>query len=149
MREMPKYYGNRMKMRTLVVLCRASQSPMMKPMNTGTDSTGAHIEGVPERRGTGRFPVREDIRYRVVQSRTTKVSGCGTTLNIGSGGILFTTEDKLPLGRMVELSVNWPAKLDGVCPLQFAPRAGWFGPTPCEPRFASKDMSSERGAWPA
>jgi hypothetical protein len=47
------------------------------------------------------------------------VSGSGTTLNIGSGGILFTTEEKLPIGRMVELSVNWPARLDGICPLQF------------------------------
>ena len=47
------------------------------------------------------------------------MSGSGTTLNIGSGGILFTTEEKLPLGRMVELSVNWPARLDGTCPLQF------------------------------
>jgi hypothetical protein len=43
----------------------------------------------------------------------------GTTLNIGSGGILFTTEERLAPGRMVELSVNWPARLDGTCPLQF------------------------------
>jgi hypothetical protein len=41
------------------------------------------------------------------------------TLNIGSGGILFTTVEKLPLGRTVELSVNWPAMLNGNCPLQF------------------------------
>lgn len=88
-------------------------------MNTGTDSTSAHNGGIPERRGTSRFPVREDIRYRVVQSRTDNVSGCGSTLNIGSGGILFTTQERLPVGRMVELSVNWPARLDGVCPLQF------------------------------
>ncbi len=88
-------------------------------MNTSTDSTGAHIGGFPERRGTSRFPVREDVRYRVVQSRTAKASGCGTTLDIGSGGILFTTEEKLPVGHMVELSVNWPARLDGICPLQF------------------------------
>jgi hypothetical protein len=88
-------------------------------MNTGADSTGAHIGGLAERRGTGRFPVREDVRYRIVQSRTSKISGVGTTLNIGSGGILFTTEDKLPVGRMVELSVNWPARLGGICPLQF------------------------------
>jgi hypothetical protein len=38
---------------------------------------------------------------------------------MGSGGILFTTEEKLPLGRMVEVSVNWPARLDGICALQF------------------------------
>src|SRR6266496_4681731 len=88
-------------------------------MTSSTDSHGAPIGGLPDRRGTNRFPVCQDVRYRVVHARTTKVSGCGTTLNIGSGGILFTTEDKLPLGRTVELSVNWPARLDGVCPLQF------------------------------
>src|SRR5450755_799794 len=107
-------------MRTLELLCCAAQSTMIEPMNAGTDSTSVHIGGLPERRGTGRFPVREDVRYRVVQSRTAaKVSGCGTTLNIGSGGLLFTTEEKLPIGRTVELSVNWPARLDGTCPLQF------------------------------
>jgi hypothetical protein len=91
---------------------------MIEPMNS-TDSNGAHNGGFPERRGTNRFPVREDVRYRLVQSRTARISGVGTTLNIGSGGILFTTEEKLPIGRTVELSVNWPARLDGTCPLQF------------------------------
>lgn len=38
---------------------------------------------------------------------------------MGSGGILFTTQEPLAIGRMVELSVNWPAMLDGTCPLQF------------------------------
>jgi hypothetical protein len=91
---------------------------MIEPMYIGTDCMDAHSGGLPERRGTSRFPVREDLRYRVVQSRAALVSGCGATLNIGSGGILFTTEDKLPVGRTVELSVNWPAKLDGIS-LQF------------------------------
>jgi hypothetical protein len=48
-----------------------------------------------------------------------QINGVGQTLNIGSGGILFTTQEKLPTGRMVELSVNWPARLDGTCPLKF------------------------------
>jgi hypothetical protein len=63
--------------------------------------------------------VQQDVRYRVIQSRSVKASGTGATLNMGSGGILFTTEEKLPLGRMVEVSVNWPARLDGNCALQF------------------------------
>jgi hypothetical protein len=54
-----------------------------------------------------------------MHSKTGNVSGSGTTLNIGSSGILFTTEEKLPLGRTVELSVNWPARLGGTCPLKF------------------------------
>jgi hypothetical protein len=75
--------------------------------------------GTPERRGTSRFPLREEVRYKLLQSKAAQVSGAGQTLNIGSGGILFTTEEKLPLGRMVELSVNWPARLGGTCPLKF------------------------------
>ena len=38
---------------------------------------------------------------------------------MSSGGVLFTTERELLPGRLIELSVNWPARLDGVCPLQF------------------------------
>src|ERR1019366_6144424 len=72
-----------------------------------------------DRRGTGRFPLREGVRYRMLHSKSNPVSGSGRTLNIGSGGILFTTEDLLPVGRSVELSVDWPAQLDGNCPLKF------------------------------
>ena len=88
-------------------------------MNEGPYTSKFSSGGFPNRRRTNRFPLQEDVRYRVVQARSAKVSGCGTTLNIGSSGILFTTEEKLPIGRMVELSVNRPARLDGVCPLQF------------------------------
>jgi len=72
-----------------------------------------------DRRGTSRYPVREEVKYRIIQARSPKTVGTGTTLNIGSGGILFTTEEKLPMGRMVELAVNWPARLGGTCPLKF------------------------------
>jgi len=51
--------------------------------------------------------------------KSSQVIGAGKTLNIGSGGMLFTTESQLPLGRTVELSVNWPARLHGTCPLKF------------------------------
>ena len=73
----------------------------------------------PDRRGTSRYPVREEVKYRLLQTQSPKSIGTGTTLNIGSGGILFTTEEKLPMGRMVELAVNWPARLGGTCPLKF------------------------------
>lgn len=45
--------------------------------------------------------------------------GVGKTLDIGSRGILFTTQERLPVGRLVEVSVNWPVRLGGDCPLQF------------------------------
>ena len=71
------------------------------------------------RRERSRFPLHEDVRYRLLHSKNNPIAGTGQTLNIGSGGILFTTEQLLPVGRTVELSVNWPARLDGVCPLKF------------------------------
>jgi hypothetical protein len=79
----------------------------------------ASTRGFPDRRGTSRYPVRQEVKYRVIQSKVPKVAGTGETLNIGSGGILFTTEEKLPMGRLVELAVNWPARLGGTCPLKF------------------------------
>ncbi len=74
--------------------------------------------GARERRGTSRFPLREAISYRMLQNNGGSVWGTGKTLNIGSRGILFTTEERLPTGRMVELSINWPARLGGTCPLK-------------------------------
>jgi len=70
-----------------------------------------------DRRVTSRFPVQEEVKYRVLNSKV-KVSGTGRTLDMSSGGILFTTEQQLSPGRTVELSVNWPARL-GNCLLKF------------------------------
>ncbi|HMD70743.1 MAG TPA: PilZ domain-containing protein [Bryobacteraceae bacterium] len=79
----------------------------------------ASFAGAADRRETSRFPVREEVRYRVLHAKGLATSGIGKTLDIGSGGILFTTEEKLPMGRLVEVAVNWPVRLDGSCPLQF------------------------------
>jgi hypothetical protein len=71
-----------------------------------------------ERRASSRFPLEEEARYRLIQDGVT-TSGRGRTLNIGSGGVLFTTEERLPEGGKVEVAINWPVTLDGRCPLKF------------------------------
>jgi len=88
-------------------------------MEQSTHEESAGFGGKPDRRETSRFPVRETVKYTVIHSRAHKTSGSGKTLNFGSGGLLFTTEERLPVGRVVELSVAWPAMLGGTCPLQF------------------------------
>jgi len=89
-------------------------------MNLTTESANFIPGGGPsERRATSRFPLREEVKYKVLHTKALETIGSGQTLNIGSGGILFTTDERLPVGRMVELSVNWPARLDGTCALKF------------------------------
>lgn len=87
-------------------------------MNLGTENS-SNFRGMTDRRGTSRFPLREEVTYKMLNTRAIKVSGTGKTLNISSGGILFSTEDQLPMGGTVELSVSWPARLGGTCPLKF------------------------------
>jgi len=89
-------------------------------MNMSSEPTSImRPRSTPERRTNGRFPLREEASYRIILSKLPPVSGVGETLNMGSGGILFTTREKLPVGRTIEVAVNWPAKLGGTCPLKF------------------------------
>ena len=88
-------------------------------MEISAADSRADFGGTADRRETSRFPVREDVRYRVLHAKGLPGSGVGKTLDIGSGGILFTTQERLPLGRLVEVAVNWPVRLGGACPLQF------------------------------
>lgn len=70
-----------------------------------------------ERRGAARFPIEQEVRYKVY-GRNSVETGKGRTLNISSGGVLFTTSQALRAGDRLELSVNWPAQLDNKCPLK-------------------------------
>jgi hypothetical protein len=72
-----------------------------------------------ERRESNRFPLQEELHYRVLQSKLESISGTGRTLDMSSSGILFSTQQRLHLGRLVEVAVHWPARLDGKCPLKF------------------------------
>jgi c-di-GMP-binding flagellar brake protein YcgR len=81
-------------------------------------SRGRNLRVTVERRRHNRYPVKEDVRYRVLQSKAVQVSGSGRTLDISSGGILFTTSERLEPGQLVEVAVNWPATLNHTCPLR-------------------------------
>lgn len=59
-----------------------------------------------ERQRAIRFPVRLPIRYTLAND-----SGWGELIDISSSGALFTTERPLPLGKRVELCIDWPALL--------------------------------------
>ena len=71
-----------------------------------------------DRRATDRFPIENDVRYKLLEAKRIAQTGQGRTQNISSSGILFTTEAQLPLGQRIELAVDWPAKLNEHCGLK-------------------------------
>ena len=62
------------------------------------------------RRAAKRFPIQQLIRYKITQGKVVLI-GSGTTVNMASGGLLFTTQHPFLLGGVVEASVSWPASL--------------------------------------
>jgi len=78
------------------------------------------LDPAVDRRGSKRFAIEQEVLYRILDHRAAvPESGAGKTLDISSGGVLFETVQRLRSGKRVELSVNWPAQLDGGCPLKF------------------------------
>jgi hypothetical protein len=71
-----------------------------------------------ERRAADRFPILRDVHYKVLSKRGGPVAGGGTTVNISSTGVLFTTDRYLIPGLRLELSISWPAQLNDKCQLK-------------------------------
>jgi len=71
-----------------------------------------------EHRKTDRFPIETEIRYKLMEATQVAQTGQARSINISSGGILFTTKSQLPVGQRAELSVNWPAQLNEHCGLK-------------------------------
>lgn len=71
-----------------------------------------------ERRSDRRYEISLDMRWKVLRRKRTLDSGMGRTIDISSGGILFETGRKLPVGLKVQLSISWPVLLHNASPLQ-------------------------------
>jgi len=71
-----------------------------------------------ERRSHKRYPIELDLRYKLFNRARVMQEGLGRTCDLSTGGVLFRLDQSLPKGSRAELSVDWPLRLDGVCPLQ-------------------------------
>ena len=68
-----------------------------------------------------RYPITLDVQFTLPKDRRKRV-GRATTINISSGGVLLATTDSLPSAGLIELAIDWPFLLNGVCPLRLAMR---------------------------
>ena len=69
-----------------------------------------------ERRAKRRFPLPLEVTYKLL--RKGRQSGTGRILDMSSTGVRFTTNTALALGAAVELTVAWPALLNGAVSLK-------------------------------
>ena len=64
------------------------------------------------------YPVQLDLSYKVVRNGQPVEHGNGRTRQFSSSEVVvFAADHPLPIGA-VELVLNWPFLLDGICPLQ-------------------------------
>ncbi len=74
--------------------------------------------GERERRTKRRFPIDQEVKYKMLYGQRIAETGSGRTLNISSGGVWLTTENMLTSGMPVELSLSWPVLLNDSCPMK-------------------------------
>ncbi|HMD76508.1 MAG TPA: PilZ domain-containing protein [Terracidiphilus sp.] len=70
------------------------------------------------RRSDRRYPLRLDLRWKLIRRRRVLETGVGSTLDLSKGGVRFESNRPLPEGFNVELAINWPALLHNVAPMQ-------------------------------
>jgi DNA-binding NarL/FixJ family response regulator len=71
-----------------------------------------------ERRTNARFDCHLAVSYQTLEKPFLSGQGSSETLNISSKGVLFKTEEALEPGQLVQISVDWPARLENQIPLK-------------------------------
>ena len=75
-----------------------------------------------DRRHSDRFSLVREMRHRILNKRNVTEPGAGSTVNMSSSGVLFAVEGIMVPGSRVELSINWPVKLNDKCALRLVTR---------------------------
>jgi hypothetical protein len=70
------------------------------------------------RRSGHRFPIEVELSYLLVNGKTIVSAGQGRTVDISSSGVLFQSAHCVRPGTQIELSIAWPARIDGIARMQ-------------------------------
>lgn len=93
-------------------LCRAVSSALRNHIGEKTEPSGA------DRRTNARFPCRLAVSYQALEHPFLSGVATSETLNISSKGVLFATDEPLQPGQLLQVSVDWPARLENQVPLK-------------------------------
>jgi hypothetical protein len=59
------------------------------------------------------FPIKMPLHYAMMTGKEYDHRGEGCTVTLATREIVFESDERLPVGRVVELLIDWPAKQDG------------------------------------
>jgi len=65
-----------------------------------------------------RFRIEQEVHYKMLYGQRLAETGTGTTTNISSSGVWFSTAAALSPGMPIEISMQWPVLLNEVCPMK-------------------------------
>jgi hypothetical protein len=82
------------------------------------DDEGASNGNGADRRTNARFPCRLAVSYQALEHPFLSGVATSETLNISSKGLLFATDEALQPGQLLQVSVDWPARLENQVPLK-------------------------------
>jgi len=71
-----------------------------------------------DRRNHARFPCRLSLSFQALEHPFLAGEATSETLNISSKGLLFSTNEPLQAGQLLQVSVDWPARLENQVPLK-------------------------------
>jgi hypothetical protein len=71
-----------------------------------------------DRRSSVRFPLNLEVRYSVAGHCGPVETGFGRTIDMSSSGLSFTADRPRLVGQNLDVSIDWPARLDGDVQLQ-------------------------------
>src|SRR6185312_14619182 len=71
-----------------------------------------------ERRNNARFDCHLAVSYQSLEKPFLSGQGTSETLNISSKGVLFRANEALEPGQLIQVSVDWPARLENQVPLK-------------------------------
>lgn len=92
---------------------RRAVSAILKHSESEKDESGG-----ADRRTNARFPCRLAVSYQALEHPFFSGTATSETLNISSKGLLFSTDEALQPGQLLQVSVDWPARLENQVPLK-------------------------------
>jgi DNA-binding NarL/FixJ family response regulator len=90
----------------------------LRSLESACHSDQSESKSGAERRTSARFPCRLAVTYQTLEHPMISGHGTSETLNISSKGLLFATDAQLQSGQLLQVSLDWPARLENQVPLK-------------------------------